>query len=392
MSRVWMVALVVALTPAVSVLHVARAEACGLKLTVQATKVKKGVQPSSNPSRILLLGEPPARLDKALAQAGHQVEVAEEADDNVKTKQFNVVLVEDAADKESAQKIWPDAQIMEMKKSTSANLASVEDSLTRKPTDSSEKRAAIAARETRQPIAAGPDEAGGGRGRVIASSQGEQVAASDSRPVAAGGAAAAPRPAPEAAKPAPEPIAAAKPVEPPPAPPAPAKPEPAPAAKPEPSKPLVAAAPVKPEPKKPAVEEDDFETDEPEPVARKAEPTPTAPRAPARDEGPSETELANFALGSSQLAQGARTRLNVHAKWLKNNPNGKLIIEGHTDAIGPEDYNLSLGERRANSAKAYLKRLGADESRIEVVSYGEGRPKYDPPENPKNRRVNVRRE
>ena len=55
-------------------------------------------------------------------------------------------------------------------------------------------------------------------------------------------------------------------------------------------------------------------------------------------------------------------------------PRSELIIEGHTDSRGTVEYNLSLGERRAESAKSFLVDLGIDSSRLTTISYGEERP------------------
>ncbi len=66
--------------------------------------------------------------------------------------------------------------------------------------------------------------------------------------------------------------------------------------------------------------------------------------------------------------------LQSQAQWLARYPNKRLVIEGHCDERGTRDYNLALGERRANAAKNYLASLGVDSSRIQTVSYGKERP------------------
>lgn len=66
--------------------------------------------------------------------------------------------------------------------------------------------------------------------------------------------------------------------------------------------------------------------------------------------------------------------LQSQAQWLSQYPNKQAIIEGHADERGTRDYNLALGERRANAAKNYLVSLGVSESRLRVVSYGKERP------------------
>lgn len=66
--------------------------------------------------------------------------------------------------------------------------------------------------------------------------------------------------------------------------------------------------------------------------------------------------------------------LQSQAQWLMRYPNKRATIEGHADERGTREYNLALGERRANAAKNYLVSLGIDASRLNIVSYGKERP------------------
>ena len=66
--------------------------------------------------------------------------------------------------------------------------------------------------------------------------------------------------------------------------------------------------------------------------------------------------------------------LRRQAEYLTQYPSARATVEGHADERGTRDYNLALGERRANAARAYLVSLGIPESRLRVVSYGEERP------------------
>lgn len=66
--------------------------------------------------------------------------------------------------------------------------------------------------------------------------------------------------------------------------------------------------------------------------------------------------------------------LQRQAQWLARYPNTRATVEGHADERGTREYNLALGERRANSAKNYLASLGVDAARIQTVSYGKERP------------------
>lgn len=66
--------------------------------------------------------------------------------------------------------------------------------------------------------------------------------------------------------------------------------------------------------------------------------------------------------------------LRSQAQWLQRNPAVRVTLEGHADERGTRDYNIALGERRANAAKNYLASLGIDPNRISVISYGKERP------------------
>jgi peptidoglycan-associated lipoprotein len=86
---------------------------------------------------------------------------------------------------------------------------------------------------------------------------------------------------------------------------------------------------------------------------------------------------AFFGYDEAALSTEAQSALTASATWLKNNPKYNLLVEGHCDERGTEQYNLALGDRRANTVKDYLSALGVDASRMRTVSYGEERP-FDP--------------
>lgn len=69
-----------------------------------------------------------------------------------------------------------------------------------------------------------------------------------------------------------------------------------------------------------------------------------------------------------------QTVLQSQARWLAQNSNVRIVVEGHSDERGTRDYNLALGERRANSAKNALVALGVTPDRIRTISYGKERP------------------
>jgi peptidoglycan-associated lipoprotein len=74
------------------------------------------------------------------------------------------------------------------------------------------------------------------------------------------------------------------------------------------------------------------------------------------------------------LRSDARTVLQAHAEWLRRWASTRITVEGHADARGTSEYNLALGERRANAAREYLVGLGIDSDRLLVVSKGEESP------------------
>ncbi|HXI14591.1 MAG TPA: OmpA family protein [Thermoanaerobaculia bacterium] len=101
---------------------------------------------------------------------------------------------------------------------------------------------------------------------------------------------------------------------------------------------------------------------------------------------------AMFLYDASTLSIDAQEALAVSSSWLKAHRNFDLLIEGHCDERGTEQYNLALGDRRANTAKDYMVTLGVDASRIRTVSYGEERP-FDQAQNEaswaRNRRAHL---
>lgn len=101
-------------------------------------------------------------------------------------------------------------------------------------------------------------------------------------------------------------------------------------------------------------------------------------------------ENIHFDFDSSVLRADAQEILMRKADWLRNNPAAGVIIEGHCDERGTNEYNLALGDRRAESARSFLLDLGIAGSRLTTISYGEERP-LDPGHNEaawdKNRRA-----
>lgn len=81
-----------------------------------------------------------------------------------------------------------------------------------------------------------------------------------------------------------------------------------------------------------------------------------------------------FPVDESTLTDTARQTLTAQARWMTDNPEYTAIIEGHADEQGTREYNLALGDRRANAARDYLIGQGVAPNRLRTVSYGKERP------------------
>jgi len=120
-------------------------------------------------------------------------------------------------------------------------------------------------------------------------------------------------------------------------------------------------------PPPPVVQEEPPPAPEPEP---EQEPAPMAYQAPSVIM----QEDIYFDFDKSTLTPTAQDNLLRKAEWLRENYDVTVTIEGHCDSRGTNEYNLALGDRRAESAKAFLVDLGIAASRITTISYGEERP------------------
>ncbi len=116
----------------------------------------------------------------------------------------------------------------------------------------------------------------------------------------------------------------------------------------------------------------------PEPVAQEPEPEPEPEpvEQPVVYKAPDVVmqEDIYFEFDKSTLTPAAQDNLLRKAEWLRENPDATVTIEGHCDERGTNEYNLALGDRRAESAKSFLIDLGIDPSRLTTISYGEERP------------------
>ncbi len=105
---------------------------------------------------------------------------------------------------------------------------------------------------------------------------------------------------------------------------------------------------------------------------------PSAPSGPAMDSAEYFNQVVGnnvfFALDRYDLNGAAQATLRGQANWLSQNPSKTIVVEGHCDERGTREYNLGLGERRANAVKDYLESLGVASSRVRTISYGKERP------------------
>ncbi|MGH0036030.1 MAG: peptidoglycan-associated lipoprotein Pal [Myxococcota bacterium] len=122
---------------------------------------------------------------------------------------------------------------------------------------------------------------------------------------------------------------------------------------------------AEPEPEPTGSEFDQGQMDEPEP-----EPEMVA----AREAMPLKLDTVYFDFDRAAIRDDAKVILQANADQIQGSANGTITIEGHCDERGSEEYNLALGERRANAVKQYLVNLGVDGSQLRTLSYGEAKP------------------
>ncbi|SMY15094.1 peptidoglycan-associated lipoprotein Pal [Photobacterium aquimaris] len=81
-----------------------------------------------------------------------------------------------------------------------------------------------------------------------------------------------------------------------------------------------------------------------------------------------------FKFDNSEIQPEYQKMLEAHAEYLRNNPNVKVVVQGHADERGTPEYNIALGERRATAVSQYLQALGVPANQMSIVSYGEEKP------------------
>jgi peptidoglycan-associated lipoprotein len=113
-----------------------------------------------------------------------------------------------------------------------------------------------------------------------------------------------------------------------------------------------------------------------EPVVEAEKPAPAKKTETVAVSAKELYELAdvNFDFDKFNLRDEARATLKKHAEWLNKNKDVMIVVEGHCDERGTAEYNLALGERRANAAAKFLVDMGIDAKRIKTLSYGEELP------------------
>jgi peptidoglycan-associated lipoprotein len=304
-----------------------RADACGVKLTVKSSAPRKAIARTSNPSDVLLLGNPPRRLELDLSAAGHRVEIAPNAS-AAKRKSYAVVVA-DSSLANDARSNFTGSTVIVRSGDVTADAHAVEQQVARKPVRTEEARPVVAAREVRTPIAAGPAQPDR---KIVAASEPKDI-----QPVATPVVAPAPQPDKTAA-PAPKPAVAA----------------------------------VVPKPAEPK---------EPKPTEVTPAPAPTPPKA--RPAAKSNTVAVKpntvhdeiyFTIGSASLESHAS--LTKAVRWLTDSSDVHVVIEGHADPTGTPEGNMALAQKRAEWVRDYLVTAGIDESRLEVISYGDTRLRY----------------
>ena len=325
------------------------ADACGVKLTVKSPRVKKRVRRTSHPSHVLVLGRPPSKkLARWLKQAGHTVEITQNAKDT-KRKDYAIVI-SDPEKVNEARSQFPKTRVVTRSGSLSSNVRKIERVLTKNDDTATDGETRVAAREparTRRRARTKP-----AKPEEIKKAEPVETAATEPGDVAApirpgqntgnGGNNATSEP------------------------------------KKQPDGKVATSVEDKADPQDdPDGDTESDDGDDPaESIRPKVEPKPKAGKW-----------YAEMYFGSNRdgLSDRMQKQLRANARWLAANPSVNITIEGHTDASGPDEYNKLLGERRAEAVRAFLVEAGVDESRLEVISYGEERPKYQ--SSHKNRRV-----
>ena len=320
------------------------ADACGVKLTIKSSAPRKNVARTSNPSQVLLLGSPPRRLERDLSAAGHRVEVAPTAA-AAKRKSYTVVIV-DSKQQAEARSSFAGAVVLVRSGDVVADMRSVESQVARKPIQTDESRAILAARSRGTPIATGP-----------AKDTKTLVATKEPTPTKEPVPVPVPEPAPVVTQP--KVVTTVPKVEPKPAVAIAIKPP----VEPKPVVAIVTKPPVEPDVVTPTVDP------KPKTVVKAVAPPPEV----------------YFGLNSAKSTTASLTKA---VRWLNAKADLQVVIEGHADPTGNPQDNMTLSQKRAEWVRDYLVSAGIDQSRLEVISFGDTRLKYSKTDS-RNRRVKI---
>jgi len=146
------------------------------------------------------------------------------------------------------------------------------------------------------------------------------------------------------------------------------------ASAPAPSAPAPAPTPAAPAPAETPSTPPSTATPTPTPITPAPTPTPAQPPRPSEFMANPNLNDIHFDFDKYNIRPGDAKVLDANAAWLKSNQGNLVLIEGHCDERGTNEYNLALGERRAKSTMNYLVAQGVQASRITIISYGKERP------------------
>ncbi len=318
------------------------ADACGVKMGAKrGPKINRAAK-SNNPSRILIVGSRDGALVKSLKTAGHKTEYASSVSE-AKHSRYDLIVA-DESEVEAARSRFGNTQVLKKKSDSNATVKTAETMLARTAVGKSERERLVATGGSRGEVVAAGSE-GVDRSRpTAAGSEGVKTPILAARVAAEGGSEKPTRVA-EVTKTAPEVR------------------EP----KVEPKNTVVPATRTKV--KDPAPEPEVI--DKPTPAGKKV----------------AWTRTFQFGTNKTEITGAAKRKLTANAQWLQQNPDATLTIEGHTDSVGDEAYNMDLSERRANVARDFMISFGIDGSRITVEAKGEESPAFEPSTSGKNRRI-----
>ncbi len=320
------------------------AEACGVKMGARkAPKIQRS-KSSKNPSRILIVGSKDSELIKKLRGARHQTEYASNVS-NAKRDRYDLVIADESQLAEARSR-FAGSQILKKKSSTRSTSSTAETMLARTAVKSNNRKTGIVAiKENRKPVEVGT-EGVDARKATTSGEEGPLATATPETKVSSDTTESKPPVRVAVADTDTQPDSTRKPK----------------------AEPKTVVEPKQPKPRKPRVADTD------------ATPTPKAKNLKW-------TRTLTFGTNKTNLGPAQMRRLKANALWLQENPGSSLTIEGHTDSVGDEAYNMDLSERRANVARDFMTSFGISADRITVEAKGEQDPAFEPSTSGRNRRI-----